>query len=225
VGDNVQFAIGQGLLAATPLQLGISYSVLANNGRVITPHVANRILESGTPDGDAGFADLSKATVLDDRTRGEVIRTVEMPPEVHDPIVRGLTRVVNGPGVDWDFYHKATGEFLFKNYPKKLLPIAGKTGTAQGFKNLPWNDSSAFAAFSLDPTRPYTAVAYLEKSGYGSQGAAPVVKCLFSALAGVVDPQEVIPSNPLDINSTAVARSQRLVSPLCLSGFGGGVRD
>jgi penicillin-binding protein 2 len=225
VGDNVQFAIGQGLLAATPLQLGVSYSVLANNGRVITPHVANRILESGTPDGDAGFADLSKANVVEDRTRGEVIRTVEMPPEVHDPIVRGLTRVVNGPGVDWDFYHKATGEFLFKNYPKKLLPIAGKTGTAQGFKNLPWNDSSAFAAFSLDPTRPFTAVAYLEKSGYGSQGAAPVVKCIFSALAGVVDPQEVIPSNPLDINSTAVARSQRLVSPLCLSGYGGGVRD
>ncbi|MFM8387981.1 MAG: penicillin-binding transpeptidase domain-containing protein [Actinomycetota bacterium] len=225
VGDNVQFAIGQGLLAATPLQLGVSYSVLANNGRVVTPHVTNRIFESGTPDGDAGFADLSKAIVVEDRTRGEVIRTVEMPPEVHDPIVRGLTRVVNGPGVDWDFYHKATGEFLFKNYPKKLLPIAGKTGTAQGFKNLPWNDSSAFAAFSLDPTRPFTAVAYLEKSGYGSQGAAPVVKCVFSALAGVVDPQEVIPSNPLDINSTAVARSQRLVSPLCLSGYGGGVRD
>ena len=105
------------------------------------------------------------------------------------------------------------------------MPIAGKTGTAQGFKNLPWNDSSAFAAFSLDPTRPFTAVAYLEKSGYGSQAAAPVVKCVFSALAGVVDPQEVIPSNPLDINSTAVARSQRLVSPLCLSGYGGGVRD
>lgn len=225
VGDNVQFAIGQGLLAATPLQLATAYSVYGNGGTVVTPHVVSRILESGTPDGDAGFADLSKAIVVEDKTADSSKRSVAMPPNVRDPIVRGLTRVVNGPGVEWDIYHKATGEFLFKNYPRKELPIAGKTGTAQGFKNLPWNDSSAFAAFSLDPTRPFTAVAYLEKSGYGSQAAAPVVKCIFTALAGAVKTQEVIPSNPLDINSTAVARSQRLVSPLCLSGYGGGVRD
>ena len=64
------------------------------------------------------------------------------------------------------------------------LPIAGKTGTAQGASSYPWNDSSVFAAFSLDDTKPYTVVAYLEKSGYGAKAAAPVVKCIFTALAG-----------------------------------------
>ena len=34
VGDNVQFAIGQGLLAATPLQLAVAYSVYGNDGTV-----------------------------------------------------------------------------------------------------------------------------------------------------------------------------------------------
>ena len=63
-----------------------------------------------------------------------------------------------------------------------VLPIAGKTGTAQGAGSYPWNDSSAFAAFSLDDTKPYTVVAYLEKSGFGAKAAAPVVKCIFTAL-------------------------------------------
>ena len=57
--------------------------------------------------------------------------------------------------------------------PVTAIPVAGKTGTAQGAGNYPWNDSSAFAAYSTDPERPFTVSAYLEKSGYGSQAAAP----------------------------------------------------
>jgi penicillin-binding protein 2 len=225
VGDNIQFSIGQGLLSATPLQVGVGYSAIANNGTVLRPHVVKYVLESGTPDGDAGYADLSKAEILEDRGENAVTRQLDIDPEARELVMNGLKRVITGPGVDWDYYHKTTGEFLFKSYPKKELPLAGKTGTAQGFNNLPWNDSSAFAAFSLEPSQPYTAVAYLEKSGYGSQGAAPVVKCIFTAFAGRVTPAEVIPADPLDVNSNLVAKSQRLPSPLCLSGYGGGVRD
>ncbi len=225
VGDNIQFAIGQGLLSATPLQVGVGYSAIANNGKVLRPHVVKYVLESGTPDGDAGYADLSQAKILEDRTADSVTRTIDIDPDARELVLNGLTRVITGPGVDWDFYHKATGEFLFKSFPKKEFPLAGKTGTAQGFNNLPWNDSSAFAAFSLNPSTPFTAVAYLEKSGYGSQAAAPVVKCIFSVFANRVKPGEVIPADPLDVNSNLVAKSQRLPSPLCLSGYGGGVRD
>ena len=50
------------------------------------------------------------------------------------------------------------------------LPIAGKTGTAQGAGSYPWNDSSAFGAFSLDATKPYTVFAYLEKTRLRRQG-------------------------------------------------------
>jgi penicillin-binding protein 2 len=94
-------------------------------------------------------------------------------PEVLDPIVRGLTRVITGPGVLYDSYHSTTGERLFASYPYEDLPLAGKTGTAQGAASLPWNDSSAFGAFSLDLNQPYVVTAYLEKSGYGSKAAAP----------------------------------------------------
>jgi penicillin-binding protein 2 len=85
-------------------------------------------------------------------------------------------------------------------------PIAGKTGTAQGRFSYPWNDSSVFGAFSQDSARPWTVVAYLEKSGFGSLGAAPVVKCMYEALSGVTPLDPVAISEPLDPTSEMVAQ-------------------
>lgn len=226
VGDNVQLAIGQGLLAATPLQLAQAYGTLANGGSVLRPLVALALLEPGTPDSEIpGVADLAQSSVALDLAGVSPIRTIDMPPENRDPIVRGLQRVITGPGVDSDRYHSTTGEKLFASYSYDDLPIAGKTGTAQGAASLPWNDSSAFGAFSLDPFRPFTVTAYLEKSGYGSRAAAPVVKCMFMALGGMVDTSEVQLSNPLDVDSTRAAPDRKLESNRCLGGAQYGGRD
>ena len=225
VGDNVQFAIGQGLLSATPLQLAVAYGAIGNGGKVVKPRVVKAIWSPGTPMLSDGKVDMAKGQVLQDFSAPQIVRDLQSRAEVRDPIVAGLTRVVNGPGVRSDIYHSTTGEKLFRNYPKRALPIAGKTGTAQGAGNLPWNDSSAFAAFSLKPDQPYTVSAYLEKSGFGSRAAAPVVKCLFTALARKIQVDPALPSDPLDINSYEVAAPQNLPNPLCLVGSGSAVRD
>jgi penicillin-binding protein 2 len=225
VGDNVQFSIGQGLLSASPMQLAVGYGALANGGNVLRPRVVRAIWAPGTPNGKSGSVNLSKGTVLQDFAVAQVKNAINMKKEVRDPIVRGLARVITGPGVRSDFYHSTTGENLFRSYPKRSLPIAGKTGTAQGAGNLPWNDSSVFGAFSMDPKKPYTAVAYLEKSGYGSRAAAPVVKCVFTALAGKIKVDTAVPADPLDIASFEVASKQSLPNPLCLIGTGSSVRD
>jgi penicillin-binding protein 2 len=225
VGDNLQMSIGQGLLSATPLQLAVAYGVLANGGNVVRPRVVRAIWSPGTPNGESGRVDMEKGTVLQDFSAPQIVSTISEREEVFAPIIQGLTRVITGPGVTSDFYHSTTGERLFSAYPQRTLPIAGKTGTAQGAGNLPWNDSSAFAAFSLDNDRPYTAVAYLEKSGYGSRAAAPVVKCLFTALAGRMKVNPAQPSDPLDIGSFDVAPPPASWNPLCLVGTGSSVRD
>jgi penicillin-binding protein 2 len=225
VGDNVQFSIGQGLLSASPLQLAVGYGALANGGKVMRPRVVHAILAPGTPNGKSGRVNLAKGIVLQSFAEPQVVRDIQIRPEILDPIVRGLTRVIEGPGVTSDFYHATTGEKLFRSYPSKSLPIAGKTGTAQGAGNLPWNDSSVFGSFSKDPKQPYSVVAYLEKSGYGSRAAAPVVKCVYTALAGKVAVAPAVPADPLDIASFAVASPQLLSNPLCLVGVGSSVRD
>jgi penicillin-binding protein 2 len=38
-GDNVNLAVGQGDLQATPLQLADAYSAIANGGTVVAPHL------------------------------------------------------------------------------------------------------------------------------------------------------------------------------------------
>ena len=225
VGDNVQFSIGQGLLSASPLQLAVAYGALGNGGQVLRPRVVRAIWAPGTPNGKSGRVDLTAGTIVQNFVDPQVLNDIGMREEIREAIVGGLTRVITGPGVTSDFYHATTGEKLFRSYPKRALPIAGKTGTVQGAGNLPWNDSSVFGAFSKDPAQPYTAVAYLEKSGYGSRAAAPVVKCVFTALAGKIRVDTAVPADPLDIASYAVAAPQMLPNPLCLVGVGSSVRD
>ncbi|MFM8906074.1 MAG: penicillin-binding transpeptidase domain-containing protein [Actinomycetota bacterium] len=214
VGDNVLFSIGQGLLSATPLQMTNAYSALANGGKVFEPRVVRSVLTPGTRNKASGLADLPNASVARRVSAETKKTTIPMRPDVRQPVVDGLRRVITGPGVNFDYYHKTTGENLFRNYTG--MPIAGKTGTAQGFKNLPWNDSSAFGAFSLDSTQPYSAFAYLEKAGYGAVAAAPVVKCVFLALSKQWRIDDIVPADPLDTASNVAAPTARLRNPMCL---------
>lgn len=207
VGDNVQLAIGQGLLSATPLQLANGYAAIANSGFLLQPSIIRAVWNPGVPDGELGFADFEQGTVHLDFSAATLIQQILMPADIRDPIVAGLKRVIYGPGVVSDYPHKTTGEHLFYNYPRgdEAIPLAGKTGTAQGAFNYPWNDSSAFTGFSTDTSRPYVVTAYLEKAGYGSQAAAPVVKCTFMALSDVVTVDPVQLSEPLSLEDTVSA--------------------
>ncbi|MGD9999775.1 MAG: peptidoglycan D,D-transpeptidase FtsI family protein [Ilumatobacteraceae bacterium] len=240
-GDLVQVAIGQGLFASTPLQLARAYAAIANGGFVMRPHLVKNIFEPLTPDleGAPGFADLDAAKVVESFANPEIVNQLEMPPDKYLPILAGLKRVICGNDVERDErcgvyypeerYRSTTGESVFRDYPHTALPLAGKTGTAQGAGQYPWNDSSVFAGFSTDETKnkPYTVVAYLEKAGYGSKAAAPVVKCMFTALAGKtpggLDP--VLPSDPLDVNSPYPAPPKELRDTSCLGGYDGSVRE
>ncbi|MBG7603357.1 MAG: hypothetical protein IZT58_01825 [Actinobacteria bacterium] len=225
-GDNVQLAIGQGLLSASPLQLAVGYSTIANHGFVMKPEIIKAIYEPGVPDAlEPGFADISQARLaVEPNIDGEVVRQISMPQAIHTEISEGLRRVIQGPGTTSDFYHSTTGEKLFYFYPRSAIPVAGKTGTAQGAGNYPWNDSSAFAAYSRDPARPYTVTAYLEKSGYGSQGAGPVVKCMFLQLSGIAPTDPVVLSDPLDAESEVAAGPKRLADTSCYDGRFSNVR-
>ena len=219
-GDNVQLAIGQGLLSASPLQLAMGYSTIANKGYVMKPEIIKAVYEPGVPDSAVqGYADLAQAKLArDPNVAGEVVRQLPLAQESWEEIDRGLTRVIYGKGTTSDFYHSTTGENLFYYYPDNAIPLAGKTGTAQGAGNYPWNDSSAFSAYSRDPSRPYTVSAYLEKSGYGSQAAAPVVKCLFLQMSGITQADPVRLSDALDIRFRVAAQPRQLADTSCYDG-------
>lgn len=225
-GDNVQLAIGQGLLSASPLHLATGYSTLANGGFVLRPEIIKAIYNPGVPDSiEPGFADISQAQfAVEPNITGDLVRQIPFPEEYKKEITDGLRRVITGPGTTSDYYHSTTGEKLFYYYPSTAIPVAGKTGTAQGRNNYPWNDSSAFAAYSIDPENPYTVSAYLEKAGYGSQAAGPVVKCIFLQMSGVAPADPVTLSDPLNTDSIFAAPEKELRDQSCFAGRFSAVR-
>jgi penicillin-binding protein 2 len=101
-GQTINLSIGQGYLQATPLQMAVAYSALANGGTVVRPHVANAVL------------------------RGESVQLLKFPPIrklklVDQSAIRdGLYQAAHSPG--------GTSASLFANFP---VPVAGKTGTAE----------------------------------------------------------------------------------------------
>ena len=162
-GDNVQLAIGQYVVTATPIQMARAYAALANGGTVYRPHVAWRILRTG---GDpARPADILRTI------EREVTGTVSLPADVRDPIVAGLRGVPTNVG---------TAASAFSGFDLGAFPVAGKTGTAQVQGKA---DTSLFTSYGPVDQPRYAVTAVMEESGFGAEAAGEVVRRVYEQLA------------------------------------------
>lgn len=160
-GDNINLAIGQGDVLVTPLQLANAYAAMANGGTLFSPNIVSKVLAPG----GAGAV----LRTVDPR----VLKKIDLPPEIRDPILQGLEGVTADPS--------GTAYYPFVGFPRGW-PVAGKTGTAQVTGG---SDNALFAAFGPADAPRYVAVAVLENSGFGAVRAAPVVR---RVLQGIADP-------------------------------------
>ncbi len=185
-------AIGQGDVAVTPIQLANAYATFANGGtRVRAEHRA---------EGDPGGPEASVKRTIGPRING----TIDLPPEVRDPILQGLLGVTS--------QERGTAYGVFKGFPLQSFPVAGKTGTAQ-VTGRPTPRSSAPSAPSPTPTYEVTVV--MEASGFGGTAAAPVARKLFDVFAGVTPPPTIQPGGALLYPEACRATSPpRISSPL-----------
>lgn len=191
-GANINLAVGQGDMLSTPLQLVNSYSTFANGGTRWSPNLVDMIVPPGTTTFDPEEA------ILDVKPRA--LATLAMPSSVRDPMMEGLTGVIS--------QREGTAFKVFTGFPLDQFPLAGKTGTAQVFVKVPSgkflaksvNDTSLFIAFekAQRPFEPqYTIGVVMERSGFGSQAAAPVTRLLYEALlTETCIPAELEPAPP-----------------------------
>jgi len=170
-GDNVNLAIGQGEMALTPLQLANAYATFANGGTIYKPRVAARVLDqSGQVVREAEPAAVGK---------------VDLPASIRGPILQGLQGAVSDP--------KGTAVSAFAGFPLPVLPVAGKTGTAEvrGARN----DTALFVALAPVTSPQYVVAVIMEESGFGGSAAAPVARRILEALAGTPPgPVELVPA-------------------------------
>lgn len=149
-GDTLGLAIGQSRLTVTPLQIARLMAAVANDGWLVTPHVARELNAAGQ--GESSVMIEPERHRMPNLSEGTLARVRE-----------GLEQVVAHP--------QGTG---FKYVRLKEVAIAGKTGTAEiggGRADHAW-----FAGY-VPADRPRIAfVVVLEQAGSGGKVAGPVAR-------------------------------------------------
>lgn len=149
LGDTFNAAIGQGFNLATPMQLAVMLSCVANGGMRYQPYLVDSILNADgshymTPERAAGkHIDISQRTL--------------------DYMQQGMSATTQEGG---------TASY-FQSLPRK---VAGKTGTAE---NSHGRDHGLFVAYGPVEDPELVVVAIVEQGGFGTSAAGPIVYKVF----------------------------------------------
>jgi penicillin-binding protein 2 len=165
-GDNVNLAIGQGELVATPLQLSNAYATFANGGTLYQPRVAI----------DVENQDGSKIADVGPRA----LHQVPLAPGDRAAMLAGFTGVVQGGD--------GTAHGAFAGFPFNQLSIAGKTGTAQVNGKAP---TSVFVSWAPADNPQYEVTVFEEQAGYGASASAPVARRILTGILGLPTPPPI----------------------------------
>jgi penicillin-binding protein 2 len=158
-GDTVNMTIGQGDLLVTPLQMAQAFSILANRGIEYSPHLIKEIRDS---EGNL-FPDSSIQEYQDLKLNEYFIEIIE----------DGLVQVVSQGG---------TAAGVFRDFPLDIIPVAGKTGTAEFYGR---QDYAWFASYAPVGNPEYVIVAMLEEAGSGGSNVAPIIEEIYRYLFNI----------------------------------------
>ncbi|OFE16575.1 penicillin-binding protein 2 [Humibacillus sp. DSM 29435] len=157
-GDAINFSIGQGDLAVTPLQMAEVYSAVANGGTLWQPQVA-----AGYRSTDGTVTGIAPKKVA----------TAALRPDV-GAYLRSALADVTRPG--------GSAGSAFVGFPQGRYPVAGKTGTGEVFGK---QATAWFAGYGPTTTPKYAVVVVVSQGGSGSKVAAPAVRQIFDAIVSL----------------------------------------
>jgi penicillin-binding protein 2 len=179
-GDSIQLAIGQKDIAVTPLQMARFYAMLANGGKLVTPHVVAAVVQQGASAGETLVARSFPASPPQE---------VNVDPAAVQVVQAGLYAATHS--------QKGTAYGVFGNY---AVPIAGKTGTAEKVVQLPgypvdhledqswWCGWGPYGLSDYNGRGPIVVCALIENGGHGGTAAAPAALRVFERWFGVKGP-------------------------------------
>src|SRR4051812_1517028 len=159
VGDNVNLAVGQGDLQASPLQMAVAYSAIENGGGGGRPPPRGAVEGNTTP---------RRLQKNDPGTP----RGGEKGAGGRAAILQGLHAATQGDGTSAD---------VFKGWNQNAFPVYGKTGTAQRNGR---NDQSWYVCFVPNKSRPIAIAVTVEDGGFGAEAAAPIARAMLAQRVG-----------------------------------------
>jgi len=179
-GDSIQLSIGQKDLLVTPLQMASFYAMLANGGSVVTPHLVSSV--------EQPRAKASPRVVLR-RFAPPLPKPSGVDPAALAAVRDGLFRATHGAG--------GTSSGVFGSY---VIPISGKTGTAEKVVPLPGypaghlEDQSWWCGWGPSDNAKLVVCALIENGGHGSTAAAPAALRVFESFFKTKAPPSVLVS-------------------------------
>jgi penicillin-binding protein 2 len=160
-GDSIQLAIGQKDLEVTPLQMARFYALIANGGKLVTPHVLLDVEQPGAGAAAPHPAPRAAQPTGVDKTALQFVR-------------QGLYEATHASF--------GTSAAVFSSFP---VAIAGKTGTAEkavdpgdGIFRL-FNQSWWCGYGPADGDPSIVVCAVIENGGHGGTAAAPAALKVF----------------------------------------------
>jgi penicillin-binding protein 2 len=168
-GDSIQLAIGQKDLLVTPLQMARFYALIANGGKLVTPHL---LLDVEQPSAN--------------RAPGRVLLSSRAPaPEATNVDAQALDVVREGL---FEATHSTLGTSaaIFGSFP---IPISGKTGTAEKFIDpgdgyLHNFSQSWWCGYGPSNSPDLVVCVLIENGGHGGDAAAPAALKVFEQFFG-----------------------------------------
>jgi penicillin-binding protein 2 len=168
-GDSIQLAIGQKDLLVTPMQMARFYAMIANGGKLVTPHL---LLDVEQPSSN--------------HNPGRVVPTPPPPaPQATNVDAQALAVVRDGL---FQATHATLGTStsIFGSFP---ISISGKTGTAEKLidpgDGIPRNfNQSWWCGYGPSDSPDLVVCALIENGGHGGDAAAPAALKVFESFFG-----------------------------------------
>lgn len=155
--EAISFAIGQGDVLVSPLQLASAYASIANGGTLYEPRVA-------------------KAMVAADGSSVEMIEpTVKNKVPVSDETIKYLQEALA------EVTTSGTGGGAFAGFPQDEVAVAGKTGSADAEGR---QVSSWFASYAPVEDPQYAIVVLVSQGGTGGETSAPIAREIYEGIYG-----------------------------------------
>ncbi len=168
-GDSIQLAIGQKDLLVTPMQMARFYAMIANGGKLVTPHL---LLDVEQPSSN--------------HSPGRVVPTTTPPAPQPTNVDAQALAVVREGLFQATHATLGTSTSIFGSFP---VSISGKTGTAE--KSIDPGDGIArifnqswWCGYGPSDSPDLVVCALIENGGHGGDAAAPAALKVFESFFG-----------------------------------------
>ena len=158
-GLTANTSIGQGDVKCSPLQMSLVAATLANGGTCYYPRLIDRVVDH--EGNDVMDPDTGKPVVQGPRVRSN-LADVGLKPDQIEKVRRGMWKVVNDPS-------GTATRAKMKNFE-----VAGKTGTAQFWRNGVQDNHTWFICFAPYQKPKYAVCVFIQGAKGGGITAAPL---------------------------------------------------